>query len=219
MEMATQIIFTVLGFTLLLARSPELRLFGWGVAAVSLALVILAAFILAQRGGGLKLVEAGLSRLASRLPALSSLARGGLHDRLMRLHRRRRAAVASGCLHLGSWLLGAGEVWLILLALGHPTGLARCAIIEALSMTARSAGFLVPGGLGVQEGALVVVGNLVGLTPETAILLAIVKRLREVVVAVPGLLVWQWTEGRRLRAVPAPSDRPLERPQSPGLAE
>ena len=64
-------------------------------------------------------------------------------------------------------------------------------------MVGRSAGFFVPGALGVQEVALILVGNLVGLSVETAIVIAIVKRLRDVVVGVPGLLVWQWAEGFR----------------------
>jgi len=51
-------------------------------------------------------------------------------------------------------------------------------IIESLSMVGRSAGFFVPGALGVQEVALVLAGKLVGLSVET-VMIAIVKRLRE----------------------------------------
>jgi uncharacterized membrane protein YbhN (UPF0104 family) len=72
-------------------------------------------------------------------------------------------------------------------------------------MAARSAGFMIPGALGVQEAALLVVGGLVGLPVETAMIIAVVKRLRDIVIGVPGLLVWQWTEGRwfqRRRPVP-----------------
>jgi hypothetical protein len=63
-------------------------------------------------------------------------------------------------------------------------------------MAARSAGFMIPGALGVQEAALLAVGGLVGLPVETAMIIAVVKRLRDIVIGVPGLLVWQWTEGR-----------------------
>ena len=61
---------------------------------------------------------------------------------------------------------------------------------------------LYPGALGVQEVVLVLVGGLVGLSVETAIVIAIVKRLRDVAIGVPGLLVWQWTEGFRFEISP-----------------
>ncbi len=198
-EMITQVIFTALGFGLLFAFAPRLRIFGWGAATMMLAAVAVAVLVAVQRGGGLRLVEAGLSRLARRWPRLLPLTEARLHERLVGLYRRPLAALASGWFHFGSWLLGAGEIWLMLLAFGHPANLAKCVVVESLSMTARSAGFLVPGALGVQEVAVIVAGGLVGLSPETAMLVAVVKRVRDVVVGVPGLLLWQWLEGHRLR--------------------
>jgi hypothetical protein len=121
-----------------------------------------------------------------------------LHDRLISLYRRRPAVLGSGCIHLGGWLLGAGEIWLTFYALGTPTGLEQCLILESLGTAARSAGFFVPGALGIQEVALVLVGGLVGISLPSAMLLAIVKRLRDVLLGVPALLLWQWLEGRRL---------------------
>ena len=67
-------------------------------------------------------------------------------------------------------------------------------------MAARSAGFFVPGALGIQELGLVIVGGLVGLHADTAMLIAVVKRLRDVAIGVPGLVIWQWLEGRRFPA-------------------
>jgi len=66
---------------------------------------------------------------------------------------------------------------------------------------ARSAGFLIPGALGVQDVTLVMIGKLVGIPIETAILIAVAKRLREISIAVPGLLLWQWIERGHLGAV------------------
>ncbi len=198
MEMITQIIFAALGFGLLLAASPTPSVLNWGAGTLSLAILTVAAFIAVQRGGGLKLVEAGFRRLANRWPRLSSLAEAKLHDSLMGLYRQRRAMIVSGLFHLGCWLLGAGEIWLLLLALGHPISPAKCVIIESLSMIGRSAGFFIPGALGVQEIALVLSGKLVGVSPELAMLIAVVKRLRDLIVGLPGLVAWQWMEGNRL---------------------
>jgi putative membrane protein len=196
-EIISQIIFTALGFGLLIVAAPEPRIVDWATATLLLAVLIAAAFVAVQRMGGMRLIEFGLSKLAGRWPRFLPLTEARLHDQLLRLHQHRRAAFAAGLLHFGCWLLGAGEIWLVLLAFGHPVSPGKCVVIESLSMVGRSAGFFVPGALGVQEVALVLVGRLVGLSVETAIVIAVVKRLRDVAVGVPGLLVWQWTEGFR----------------------
>jgi uncharacterized membrane protein YbhN (UPF0104 family) len=85
-----------------------------------------------------------------------------------------------------------------LTAMGHQPGIAEAFVIESLGMAARSAGFAVPGGLGVQEGGLILVCGLFGIHPDVAIALSMVKRVRELVVGIPGLLVWQWSEGKHL---------------------
>ena len=197
MEIISQIVFTALGFGLLLIAVPEARILDRAAATLMLAILIAAAFVTAQRIGGMRAIELGISTLARRWPRFLPLIEARLHDQLMRLHRQPRALFAAGLLHFGSWLLGAGEIWLILAALGQPASPTKCVIIESLSMVGRSAGFFVPGALGVQEIAVVVVGKLVGLPVETAMMIAIVKRLRDVVIGVPGLFVWQWAEGFR----------------------
>ncbi|MCY1173965.1 putative membrane protein [compost metagenome] len=49
----------------------------------------------------------------------------------------------------------------------------------------------------MQEAAYVLIGPLVGLPPATALALSLLKRARDVVIAVPALLVWQIGEYRR----------------------
>jgi hypothetical protein len=44
----------------------------------------------------------------------------------------------------------------------------------------------------------VLIGPLVGLPPATALALSLLKRARDVVIAVPALLVWQIGEYRRV---------------------
>jgi putative membrane protein len=197
LEMITQVIFLGLGFALLLGLRPQQQIFWWSVTVLSVACLAVGLFVAAQRGGALKLVEAGLSRLAARWSSWLPLAEARLHDRLMQLHGRRGAAFVAGSVHLGAWLLGAVEVWAVLYAVGKPAGPAECIIIESLSMAARSAGFFVPGALGIQELGLVIVGTLVGMPADTAMQIAVVKRLRDVAIGVPGLVIWQWLEGRR----------------------
>ena len=198
-EMISQIVFMALGLALLLAAAPQLPVVEWAAATLFFAVLAAAAFIAVQRTGGMKLIELAIAKLASRWPRFLPLTEARLHDRLMRLHRHRRAASVSGLMHFGAWMLGAAEIWLILFAFGQPASLTKCVIVESLAMVGRSAGFFIPGALGTQEVALLLVGKLVGLTPETAILIAIVKRLRDVLVGVPGLVVWVGVEGFRAR--------------------
>jgi hypothetical protein len=50
----------------------------------------------------------------------------------------------------------------------------------------------------VQEAGFILVSGLFGISPDTAIALSMVKRARELLVGLPGLVAWQWSEGRRL---------------------
>ena len=52
----------------------------------------------------------------------------------------------------------------------------------------------------MQEGGLVLFGNMIGLPPEASVALSLVKRMREVAFGVPALISWQWAETRRLYA-------------------
>jgi putative membrane protein len=200
-EFTAQIAFAALGLALLPASAapPLVAFLAFGLAVAVTAAIT---FVAVQRAGGMKLVEAGLARLARRWPALAPLAASSLHDGLMRLHRNRRAVFSSWLFHFSAWLLGAAEIWLVLRALGRLTPLRDCIVIESLGMAVRSAGFFVPGALGVQEGGLVLVGALFGLPANTAIVLSMVKRLRDLLFGLPGLIAWQWGELRRLAPMP-----------------
>jgi uncharacterized membrane protein YbhN (UPF0104 family) len=71
-------------------------------------------------------------------------------------------------------------------------------IIESLGQAARAVGFAIPASLGVQEGGYILVCGLLGISPQAAIELSLLKRIREVALGVPALIVWQIVETRRL---------------------
>jgi len=98
--------------------------------------------------------------------------------------------------HLLAWCIGALEVWIILALLGTPVGLPEAFVIESLGLAARSLGFVVPGGLGAQEAGLTAVAVALGVPLEEAVAMSLLKRLREVLVSLPGLIAWQWIERR-----------------------
>jgi putative membrane protein len=158
------------------------------------ALIVGFAVLLLTIGGFFAAQRLGLFRLAERfgLP--------GLHDALLALHGDWRRLLGNGVWHLLAWVLGTAETWVALHAMGAGTTLLPAFILEMLGMVARSAAFAVPGALGVQEAGFVLVGHLVGVPADAAIAVSMIKRVRELLVGVPGLILWQAQEGRRLLA-------------------
>jgi uncharacterized membrane protein YbhN (UPF0104 family) len=59
-----------------------------------------------------------------------------------------------------------------------------------------SAAFLMPGALGLQEVGFLGLGMLLGLEAEVAAALAVARRLRDLIVFLPGLLFWVRAERR-----------------------
>lgn len=192
LEAAAQLIFTLAGAAILLATRHDGAWTQWAGASLGLMAAGVAALVAAQRLGGLRLVEAAVTRLAAAWPVASGWSANGLHDTLMARQADRAAVARAVCLHTLSWALGGVEVWIALAALHHPVGLVDAAIIEALAMTARSAGFAVPGAVGIQEGGFVVACSLFGVPAEAALALSVLKRLREVLVGIPALIAWHY---------------------------
>ncbi len=198
-EAASQAIFTLAGIAVaatLIADHSWLPLLSGSVA---LLIAGVAGFILAQRFGLLRVIEAIAGKFGGD-------ALRGLHEETMRLARHRRGFILSTAWHLLAWAIGVGETYLALYAMGAAPLMAAAFVIESLGMAARSVGFAVPGALGVQEAGFVAVAALFGIPAETAIALSMVKRVREVTVGVGGLLAWQWSGVRGTRARVARSD-------------
>jgi putative membrane protein len=162
-------------------------------ATLALVPVILAAvvFFAAQRAGVMRLVERAAIRLGF------GTAMHGLHDALMQVHAQPEQLARTMTVHFLSWSLGGAEVWVILQAMGIPVGTGAAFAIEGVGMAARSMGFALPAGLAAQEAGFVLGAGIFGIAAPDAIALSMLKRVRELVVAVTGAAVWQWTLWRR----------------------
>jgi uncharacterized membrane protein YbhN (UPF0104 family) len=82
--------------------------------------------------------------------------------------------------------------------LSRPLSVTDAFILESLSSGVRAAAFMVPGALGALEGGIVVFGALFGLPADMALAISLSKRVRELALGLPGLMAWQWVEGRHL---------------------
>ena len=201
-ETATLVVFALLGLIALAllpnAGGPAAWIAG---AATAIGGVAAIAFMLAQSGGLFRLTDRVMPWLARRT-GWQAAADGGatLHDAVVAIYRTPHRLRRSGAAHLGSWLVGTLEIWVALQALGIEAGLAEALVIESLGQVVRSMGFLVPGALGVQEGGYVLVCGLFGIPPEGALALSLVRRLRDLLLGLPGLAAWRWEAARAGRA-------------------
>ena len=200
MEAVSQAVFTLLGVGLLLAISAEPALAGAAAAGLGIAALGALAMVVAQRH--LAPLERLLERLARRWPALRPEWIRQLQGAVLRLHADWPALAASFLWHGVAWALGAVEVMAVLGLLGHPVSLAEALVIESLAQALRNAGFMLPGALAVQEGAIIGAAALVGVPPAAALAMALVRRAREVCFSLPGLLAWHRSETRAVRAMP-----------------
>jgi hypothetical protein len=77
------------------------------------------------------------------------------------------------------------------------TGLWTAIAIQALVEGLRSATVFIPASVGIQEAGYAALAPVFGLTPEIGLAVSLLRRARDIVVAVPVLLIWQLIEGRR----------------------
>lgn len=198
LEAVSQFFFTLAGVLLLLAArdSGGLAPFAWAGLGVAVAGAV--AMVMVQRRLPLALMERGLARLARRFPAIRPEAVRDFQGAILALHADAGRLAAAILWHTAAWLLGALEIMLVLGVMGHDVSLADALVIEALAQALRNVGFLLPGALAVQEGAIIAAAALVGVPPGPAIAAALVRRAREVVFSLPGLLAWQRAEMRAM---------------------
>ena len=194
----TQAIFTVLGLALLVFVIGGTSLTGPILLVVLIGLISLGGFYSVQRIGIFRILRVIVSRLSQGTKWQSFIVNGAIFDREVHAtYGRRRAVAASIVWRFISWIVGSGEVWLALHALGVPVNFAEALILESMGQAVRGATFLVPGAIGFQEGGLVVVGALLNIPAEAALALSLIKRVRELSQGIPGLVVWQIVEGRQ----------------------
>lgn len=199
LQTVTQGLFAVIGLAVLwlgFGDGPLVRDLGWGLV---LAVPALGGFFMAQRFGLFAVVDRSLAALRRTWPGLGLERPLDLQPALRRLYADPAAIGLGAALHLVGWGIGTAETWLALSRLGARPGFAEALVLESLGQAVRSAGFAVPGALGIQEGGYILLGSLFGLGAAEAVALSLAKRLPDLALGLPGLLYWQVLEARRLR--------------------
>jgi putative membrane protein len=196
----SQLMFTMVGIGFLFAHahSDTLRLasqLAWGVVVLTPLFVL---FALVQHASPFERISRLLDRMTSgKLAAL--VGQSARIDQTIKLIWRRRGVVLR---YLFFWqplqcLLTSLEIWIALYFLGVRISLVEAVVIESLIQAISSAAFFVPGGLGVQEGGFILIGGALGLEPSLCLALAGARRIRDLLMFVPGLIAWQFAESPR----------------------
>src|SRR5438093_8791668 len=195
----TQAAFTVLGVVLLVWVTGQKNFVRPTLIGTLIGVVGVVGFYFVQRLGMFRFLAKIIARMANS-PEWQSLVQGGetLDQTIRTLYARRRAVVMCCVWTIISLVAGSGESWIALHALDlHATSVNEL-ILQSMVLTIRSAAFAVPGGLGVQEGGYLFVGNLLGIPGDAAFALSLIARVRELALGIPGLISWQVIEARRL---------------------
>jgi len=187
-----QILFALSGMVLLGARASQASLHAIRTPLLMTSGVLalcLTGFYLVQRRGLFRGLTRATARLFRKRDWSELLSHAEAIDlAVQQTHRRRGRVAGSFVLSLIGWLVGTGEVYLILLMLSAPVSWANAMLLESLGQAIRGAAFAIPGALGVQEGGYLLLAPLAGLSSEIALALSLAKRARELLLGVPGLL-------------------------------
>ncbi len=197
-----QVVFALVGLVFVAAQASQslqhtLRM-PLLIASAVLAVPMVMFYLLQRRGLFSKLLHAA-ARFSGKRHWLRLMSRAEAIDAaLQSTYERWPQVAASFAWSLLGWVVGTGEVYLILRLLGSTVSWGDALVLESLGQAIRGAAFAIPGSLGVQEGGYLLLAPLANLTPEVALALSLAKRAREVLLAVPGLVYLHLSERRFL---------------------
>jgi uncharacterized membrane protein YbhN (UPF0104 family) len=213
--MLAQIAFTAVGVVLLTTTTPydSISFSVTSSAAIGLMTIALSctAFVAFQRYGRTFQIK-----LISRLFPNAAPVTESVVDYIQEIYRRPAKLALSALIHCAGWMATALSTWIALFLMGVQAHVWPVLAIESLVCAMRSAAFWVPNGLGVQEVAYATIAPLFGVGAETGLAISVLKRARDIAVGIPILLLYQWSESRRLLAyqrAPAPRTKGCGTPQ------
>ena len=119
-------------------------------------------------------------------------------DRLVReLYSDKLNILIATLYRLASLALHTIELWLACYLLGQPIGVVEALMLRSLTATLSDLAFIIPNAYGVQEGAFIIIGALVGFDPEFSLALSLALRVRDLIFDPAGLLTLHQVESHR----------------------
>jgi putative membrane protein len=199
-EFLAQLAFTAIGLGILLARAPHSSLAVPVEVGLGLAVMAGAALIWVQQGAAPVFARLG-RRIAGRWFEDAQDRIEVVQTELGLIYGHSGRLALGFSVHLLGWLGTGVAGWITYRALGVPIDFDDALAIEALLSALAAIAFLVPVNAGVQEAGYAGLGAIFGVPPELSLGVSLVRRARDLAVGVPILLIWQFCEMQRLRAV------------------
>ena len=201
-----QISFALLGVMLLGAQAPHIShtalrtssLIASGVLALQVG-----GFYLLQRRGLFSRLMRTANRSGKRDWSQLMIQAQVIDLAVQDTYTRAGPVAASFFLSLVAWLVGTGEVYIILTLFGHPVSWSAALLLESLGQAIRGMAFAIPGALGVQEGGYLLICAMFGISAPNALALSLIRRIRELSLGVPGLMLWHYMEARPMVGAPS----------------
>jgi len=199
MELWAKLPYITAGLVALVVLAPDSHLFRPLAAALALT-VAMASLPVLLRGRLWRLLESFALLLARRWPDLGTISAADVQQTFERMFFQRGRLFAGFSIHVFCWFVGAAETWVILALMGTRVSPLTALAVDSLVSALRTFAFLVPAAAGIQEGSYVLVTALFGISPAMALAISFTRRAREIVIGVPVIAAWQFTEARKLAA-------------------
>jgi glycosyltransferase 2 family protein len=116
------------------------------------------------------------------------------------IYRQRTRVALSILLQFAGWIASGLWLWVVLAVMDMHPDLWSAIAIQALVEGLRSATVFIPAAIGIQEAGYAAVAPVFGLPPEIGLAVSLLRRARDILVAVPVLLLWQLVETRQATA-------------------
>ncbi len=208
-QAATAFALLALGIALLAAQHADASLIAGTAATAGLLGLGVLGFIRLQRSQGTSAMTARLARSGKDAMVRIHASTQEVERELRAIYTRPWAFVLAVALRVGSAVLLALEVWAAGALMGLDLSLLDAVTLRVVGFAVRGAAFFVWGGLGVQEGMFAAVGALYGLPPAALIAVSLATRVREIAVALPGVIYWLTVESMQaMKGKGSESDRP-----------
>ena len=195
-ESLSQVVYTLLAFVFLFPHLGVHEARKWGLIVAASVVPVLLMVLVSRHRGALHWAQRMAAKVA-KLFGIETSPHFSLADAVHALYRRPVRMIVAFLLHLVAWTTGAVQIWMASHAIGAPITLADGLALHGLICAAKSSFFLVPYAAGVQEGAFILVGAVLHLSPAEAIALSFILRGRDVVLGAPPVLLWYLVEARR----------------------
>jgi uncharacterized membrane protein YbhN (UPF0104 family) len=92
------------------------------------------------------------------------------------------------------WATATAEIYIIFKVLGYDVSWAQAFILQSMIQVIKTASFMIPSNIGALESGLAILSVHLGFTATAGIALSLVKRFRQLIWIIAGVVLWKLTK-------------------------